>query len=65
MLQHWISTLRRYKEKTLHMYHKDASIWFRWLEGKDSTIGSGVELDHEKVIRCLAEVSYSIHVSVR
>ena len=37
--------------------------FFPWLiiqEGKDSTIGSGVELDHEKVIRCLAEISYSI-----
>ena len=37
--------------------------FFPWLiiqEGKDSTIGSGVELDHEKVVRCLGEINYSI-----
>ena len=37
--------------------------FFPWLiiqEGNESTIGSGVEMDHEKVLRCLKDISYSI-----
>ena len=37
--------------------------YFPWLiiqEGDESTIGSGVEADHAKVLRCLAEIDYSI-----
>ena len=37
--------------------------FYPWLiiqEGKDTTIGSGVELDHKKVIRCLKEINYSL-----
>ena len=37
--------------------------YFPWLiiqEGNESTIGSGYEMDHEKVIRCLKEVAYDI-----
>jgi len=37
--------------------------YFPWLiiqEGTDSTIGSGVEADHEKVVRCLSAVHYSL-----
>jgi hypothetical protein len=37
--------------------------YFPWLiiqEGDESTIGSGVEADHAKVIRCLKEANYSL-----
>ena len=37
--------------------------YFPWLiiqEGADSTIGSGVEADHEKVVRCLEGIHYSL-----
>ena len=37
--------------------------YFPWLviqEGRDSLIGSGFELDHLKVIRCLGEIGYDI-----
>lgn len=37
--------------------------YFPWLiiqEGIDSMIGSGVEMDHAKVIRCLEEIGYDI-----
>ena len=37
--------------------------YFPWLiiqEGKDTTIGSGVDLDHQKVIICLNEINYSL-----
>ena len=37
--------------------------YFPWLviqEGVDSTIGSNLELDHEKVVRCLGEIGYDI-----
>ena len=37
--------------------------YFPWLviqEGDESTIGSGVEADHAKVIRCLNEINYSL-----
>ena len=37
--------------------------YFPWLiiqEGTDSTIGSGVEADHEKVVRCLGNIQYSL-----
>jgi GR25 family glycosyltransferase involved in LPS biosynthesis len=37
--------------------------YFPWLviqEGHDSLIGSGVELDHLKVVRCLDEIGYNI-----
>lgn len=37
--------------------------YFPWLviqEGNESTIGSGYEEDHKKVIRCLNEVNYSM-----
>ena len=37
--------------------------YFPWLiiqEGVESTIGSGVEIDHQKVIRCLNEIEYSL-----
>ena len=37
--------------------------YFPWLiiqEGIESTIGSGVEIDHEKVVRCLNEIEYSL-----
>ena len=37
--------------------------YFPWLiiqEGDESTIGSGVEADHAKVIRCLTEIKYSL-----
>jgi len=37
--------------------------YFPWLiiqEGDESTIGSGVDADHAKVVRCLAEIEYPI-----
>jgi len=37
--------------------------YFPWLiiqEGDESTIGSGVEADHAKVIRCLNEINYNL-----
>ena len=37
--------------------------YFPWLiiqEGDESTIGSGVEADHAKVVRCLNEINYSL-----
>jgi len=37
--------------------------YFPWLiiqEGKESTIGSGVDADHEKVVRLLNEIDYSL-----
>jgi GR25 family glycosyltransferase involved in LPS biosynthesis len=37
--------------------------YFPWLviqEGIDSTIGSGVELDHAKVVSCLRDIEYSM-----
>lgn len=37
--------------------------YFPWLiiqEGKDSNIGQQVEADHEKVLKCLKEINYSL-----
>jgi hypothetical protein len=37
--------------------------YFPWLiiqEGDESTIGSGVEADHAKVVRCLGEIGYEL-----
>jgi GR25 family glycosyltransferase involved in LPS biosynthesis len=37
--------------------------YFPWLiiqEGKESTINSGVDADHAKVLRCLNDISYSL-----
>lgn len=37
--------------------------YFPWLiiqEGNESTIGSGVEADHKKVVRCLNEINYEL-----
>jgi hypothetical protein len=37
--------------------------YFPWLiiqEGDESTIGSGVDADHAKVLRCLSAVEYSL-----
>lgn len=37
--------------------------YFPWLiiqEGLDSTIGSNLDADHEKVVRCLEEINYSL-----
>jgi glycosyl transferase, family 25 len=37
--------------------------YFPWLiiqEGDESTIGSGVEADHAKVLRCLGEIGYGL-----
>lgn len=37
--------------------------YFPWLviqDGKDSTIGSGVDEDHKKVVKCLSESNYSL-----
>jgi GR25 family glycosyltransferase involved in LPS biosynthesis len=37
--------------------------YFPWLiiqEGDESTIGSGVEADHDKVLQCLNKISYSL-----
>ena len=37
--------------------------YFPWLiiqEGLDSTIGSNLDADHEKVVRCLSEINYSL-----
>lgn len=37
--------------------------YFPWLilqDGVDSTIGSGVQEDHAKVIKCLSEINYSL-----
>ena len=37
--------------------------YYPWLviqEGKESLIGSGVEADHAKVVRCLGEINYSL-----
>jgi len=38
-------------------------VYFPWLvvqEGLDSTIGSGVDADHAKVVRCLGEIGYDL-----
>ena len=37
--------------------------YFPWLiiqEGKESNIGSNIEADHEKVVKCLNEINYSL-----
>ena len=37
--------------------------YFPWLiiqEGKESVIGSNIEADHEKVVRCLNDINYSL-----
>ena len=37
--------------------------YFPWLiiqEGRDSSIGNKVDADHEKVVRCLGEIDYSL-----
>lgn len=34
--------------------------WLVIQEGRESLIGSGVELDHAKVVRCLGEIGYDI-----
>lgn len=44
-------------------YYGDSYSYFPWLiiqEGKDTTINSNVDLDHQKVIKCLNEINYSI-----
>lgn len=46
----------------LQLYNHSYS-YFPWLiiqEGNESTIGSGVEEDHKKVVRCLNEISYEL-----
>jgi len=38
--------------------------YFPWLiiqEGKETTIGSNIDADHQKVLRCLSEINYDIH----
>jgi GR25 family glycosyltransferase involved in LPS biosynthesis len=37
--------------------------YFPWViiqEGKDTNIGSNLEADHEKVLRCLGEIDYGL-----
>ena len=44
-------------------YYGNSYSYFPWLiiqEGKDTTINSNVDLDHQKVIKCLNEINYSI-----
>ena len=44
--------------------HGHSYTYFPWLviqEGYESTIGSGVEADHAKVLRCLGEIHYDLH----
>jgi len=44
-----------------YMHHSYS--YFPWLiiqEGNESTIGSGFEADHKKVLRCLGEIGYSL-----
>jgi GR25 family glycosyltransferase involved in LPS biosynthesis len=46
----------------LQVYNHSYS-YFPWLiiqEGKETTIGSNVDADHKKVLRCLNEIAYSI-----
>ena len=46
----------------LELYNHSYS-YFPWLiiqEGNESTIGSGVELDHKKVLKCLGDIGYSL-----
>lgn len=43
--------------------NRHSYIYYPWLiiqEGKDSTICSNVEADHQKVLRCLGEIHYSL-----
>ena len=43
--------------------HGHSYSYFPWIiiqEGNESTIGSGVEADHAKVVRCLREANYSL-----
>ena len=43
--------------------HGHSYCYFPWLiiqEGVDSNIGSNVEADHDKVLRCLKEIDYSM-----
>jgi hypothetical protein len=43
--------------------HGHSYCYFPWLiiqEGVDSNIGSNVEADHAKVLRCLGEIGYSL-----
>jgi len=38
--------------------------YFPWLiiqEGKETTIGSNIDADHQKVLKCLSEINYDIH----
>ena len=44
-------------------YYESCFTYFPWLiiqEGKESTIGSNYQADHDKVIRCLDSVKYSL-----
>lgn len=47
----------------LQEYGKSYS-YFPWLiiqEGNETTIGSGVDADHQKVLRCLGEINYDLN----
>ena len=38
--------------------------YFPWLiiqEGIETTVGSNVDADHQKVLRCLSEINYDIN----
>lgn len=44
-------------------YHNHCYSYFPWLiiqEGLDSSIGSNLDADHAKVLRCLGEINYSV-----
>jgi glycosyl transferase family 25 len=47
----------------LQLYDGNTYSYFPWLiiqEGKDSTIGEQCQADHDKVVRCLENIEYSI-----
>ena len=51
----WMTTRLQTKNACYSFYP-----WLIIQEGNDTTIGSGVELDHKKVVRCLEEINYSL-----
>jgi GR25 family glycosyltransferase involved in LPS biosynthesis len=51
----WMSTRMQLRGRSYSYYP-----WLIIQEGFESTIGSGVLLDHSKVVRCLSSVDYSL-----
>jgi len=51
----WMTTRMQERGKSYSYYP-----WLIIQEGRDTTIGSGVDLDHQKVVACLKSIDYPI-----